>query len=103
MSDFTLVRLAAIASIEGKLPSVEKYMEYMKEVNATAANNRRLDHRRRATFKCGSECRVNLHSLGHSSTLGSHRGLKSLGNSGGGKERTQEEYPELYDEAGFDS
>merc|ERR1712232_826669 len=28
--------LAAVASIEGELPSVEKYMEYMDQVNATA-------------------------------------------------------------------
>jgi len=28
--------LAAIASIEGKLPSVEEYLKYMEQVNATA-------------------------------------------------------------------
>lgn len=33
--------LAAIASIEGELPSVEKYMEYMREVDATAADTYR--------------------------------------------------------------
>ena len=33
--------LAAIVAIEGKLPSVEQYMEYMKEVNATAADTYR--------------------------------------------------------------
>jgi len=33
--------LAAIASIEGELPSVEKYLEYMDEVNATASDTYR--------------------------------------------------------------
>ena len=33
--------LAAIVSIEGKLPSVETYMKYMKDVNATAADTYR--------------------------------------------------------------
>ena len=33
--------LAAIVSIEGKLPSVETYMNYMKDVNATAADTYR--------------------------------------------------------------
>ena len=33
--------LAAIASIEGELPSVDKYLEYMKQVNATAADTYR--------------------------------------------------------------
>ena len=33
--------LAAIASIEGELPSVEKYMEYMDQVNATAEDTYR--------------------------------------------------------------
>ena len=33
--------LAAIASIEGKLPTVEQYMTYMDQVNATAADTYR--------------------------------------------------------------
>ncbi|CAJ1922200.1 unnamed protein product [Cylindrotheca closterium] len=33
--------LAAIASIEGELPTVEKYLEYMDKVNATAADTYR--------------------------------------------------------------
>ena len=33
--------LAAITSIEGELPTVEKYMEYMQQVNATAADTYR--------------------------------------------------------------
>jgi aconitate hydratase 2/2-methylisocitrate dehydratase len=33
--------LAAIASIEGKLPTVEEYMKYMDQVNATAADTYR--------------------------------------------------------------
>jgi len=33
--------LAAIAAIEGKLPTVEEYMKYMDEVNATAADTYR--------------------------------------------------------------
>lgn len=33
--------LAAIASIEGKLPTVEEYMSYMSEINATAADTYR--------------------------------------------------------------
>jgi aconitate hydratase 2/2-methylisocitrate dehydratase len=33
--------LAAIASIEGKLPTVEQYMKYMDQVNATAADTYR--------------------------------------------------------------
>merc|ERR1712137_542683 len=33
--------LAAIASIEGKLPTVEEYMKYMDSVNATAADTYR--------------------------------------------------------------
>lgn len=33
--------LAAIASIEGKLPTVDEYMSYMDQVNATAADTYR--------------------------------------------------------------
>ena len=33
--------LAAIVSIEGELPTVDKYMEYMAQVNATAADTYR--------------------------------------------------------------
>jgi aconitate hydratase 2/2-methylisocitrate dehydratase len=33
--------LAAVASIEGKLPTVEEYMKYMDQVNATAADTYR--------------------------------------------------------------
>ena len=33
--------LAAIASIEGKLPTVDEYMSYMSNVNATAADTYR--------------------------------------------------------------
>jgi aconitate hydratase 2/2-methylisocitrate dehydratase len=33
--------LAAVASIEGKLPTVEEYMSYMQHVNATAADTYR--------------------------------------------------------------
>jgi aconitate hydratase 2/2-methylisocitrate dehydratase len=33
--------LAAIVAIEGKLPTLDEYMAYMKEVNATAADTYR--------------------------------------------------------------
>jgi aconitate hydratase 2/2-methylisocitrate dehydratase len=33
--------LAAIAAIEGKLPTVDEYLKYMEKVNATAADTYR--------------------------------------------------------------
>jgi aconitate hydratase 2 / 2-methylisocitrate dehydratase len=33
--------LAAIAAIEGRLPTVDEYLSYMKDVNATAADTYR--------------------------------------------------------------